>query len=162
MWCRRPAVWRHRCQQERQYLEDLFANFWANSVFERLGEINLVGQLHDLGDGGIEVPALLEVLCDAQQRLVRDSDQVAFFVGHSLSVEVAVLGVADCRGVLVYQAEDAVQETYLRWHRTDRARVNDPRAFLSRIVTRTVPIDDWTSALTKGHDDVKVVIDLQN
>lgn len=34
------------------------------------------------------------------------------------------------------EAEDAVQEAYLRWHRADRASVADDRAFLSRIVTR--------------------------
>lgn len=33
--------------------------------------------------------------------------------------------------------------------------------WLSRLITRIVPMADWTSALTKGHDDVKVVIDLQ-
>ncbi len=46
------------------------------------------------------------------------------------------------------EAEDAVQETYLRWHRTDRARVNDPRAFLSRIVTRCC-LDQLRSARSR-------------
>ena len=32
-------------------------------------------------------------------------------------------------------AEDAVQETYLRWHAADRDRVSDPSAFLT-ITTR--------------------------
>jgi RNA polymerase sigma-70 factor, ECF subfamily len=34
------------------------------------------------------------------------------------------------------EAEDAVQEAYLRWHRADRGVVANPQAFLSRIVTR--------------------------
>jgi RNA polymerase sigma-70 factor (ECF subfamily) len=34
------------------------------------------------------------------------------------------------------EAEDAVQEAYLRWHGTDRARVVDPRAFLMATTTR--------------------------
>jgi RNA polymerase sigma-70 factor, ECF subfamily len=34
------------------------------------------------------------------------------------------------------EAEDAVQEAYLRWHNADRAAVENPRAFLSKIVTR--------------------------
>jgi RNA polymerase sigma-70 factor (ECF subfamily) len=34
------------------------------------------------------------------------------------------------------EAEDAAQEAYLRWREADRARVANPRAFLSRIVTR--------------------------
>jgi RNA polymerase sigma-70 factor, ECF subfamily len=33
-------------------------------------------------------------------------------------------------------AEDVVQETWLRWARVDRAEVQDPRAYLVRIVTR--------------------------
>jgi threonine dehydrogenase-like Zn-dependent dehydrogenase len=45
------------------------------------------------------------------------------------------------------QAAEAIASADLQW--------------LSRLVTRTVPIEDWTSALTKGNDDVKVVIDLQ-
>ncbi len=34
------------------------------------------------------------------------------------------------------EAEDAVQEAYLRWHAADRGAVEQPRAFLSTIVTR--------------------------
>lgn len=34
------------------------------------------------------------------------------------------------------EAEDAVQDAYLRWHAADRAAVEQPRAFLSRTVTR--------------------------
>jgi RNA polymerase sigma-70 factor (ECF subfamily) len=34
------------------------------------------------------------------------------------------------------EAEDAVQEAYLRWHAADRTKVENPRAFLSTTVTR--------------------------
>ncbi len=34
------------------------------------------------------------------------------------------------------EAEDAVQETYLRWHAAERALVDDPRAFLMATTTR--------------------------
>jgi len=34
------------------------------------------------------------------------------------------------------EAEDAVQDAYLRWHATDRAAVEQPQAFLGRTVTR--------------------------
>ena len=34
------------------------------------------------------------------------------------------------------EAEDVVQEAYLRWHQTDRSVIREPRAFLSRTVTR--------------------------
>ncbi len=36
----------------------------------------------------------------------------------------------------VTEAEDIVQETYLRWAAADRASVREPRAFLSRIASR--------------------------
>ncbi len=36
----------------------------------------------------------------------------------------------------VMDAEDVVQEAYLRWEHTDRARVESPRAFLGTVVTR--------------------------
>ncbi|MGA2129148.1 MAG: sigma-70 family RNA polymerase sigma factor [Xanthobacteraceae bacterium] len=34
------------------------------------------------------------------------------------------------------EAEDIVQEAFLRWHAVDRATVADPRAYLSRVVAR--------------------------
>lgn len=36
----------------------------------------------------------------------------------------------------VTEAEDIVQEAYIRWHGTDRAAIREPAAFLSRMVTR--------------------------
>src|SRR5262249_27818865 len=42
-------------------------------------------------------------------------------------------------------AEDAVQETYLRWHGADRDTVLDPRAFLMTTTTR-ICLDMLTSA----------------
>jgi RNA polymerase sigma-70 factor (ECF subfamily) len=36
----------------------------------------------------------------------------------------------------VAEAEDIVQDAYLRWHRADRTTVADPRAYLSRTVAR--------------------------
>jgi RNA polymerase sigma-70 factor (ECF subfamily) len=45
----------------------------------------------------------------------------------------------------VADAEDAVQETYLRWHGTDRASVSDSRAFLMTTTTR-ICLDILTSA----------------
>jgi len=34
------------------------------------------------------------------------------------------------------EAEDVVQDAYLRWHGTDRATVEEPRRYLGRVVTR--------------------------
>lgn len=46
------------------------------------------------------------------------------------------------------EAEDAVQEAYLRWHATDRARIEEPRAFLMTTTTR-ICIDVLKSARVK-------------
>ena len=43
------------------------------------------------------------------------------------------------------EAEDAVQETYLRWHAADRQRIEDPRAFLMTTTTR-IALDVLKSA----------------
>jgi len=50
-------------------------------------------------------------------------------------------------------AEDAVQETYLRWHATDRDRVSDPRAFLMTTMTR-ICLDMLTSARARREEYV--------
>src|SRR5215468_5251568 len=50
-------------------------------------------------------------------------------------------------------AEDAVQETYLRWHRTDRDKVSDPRAFLMTMTTR-ICLDMLTSARARHEEYV--------
>jgi RNA polymerase sigma-70 factor (ECF subfamily) len=42
-------------------------------------------------------------------------------------------------------AEDVVQEAFLRWLRSDRASVREPEAFLRRVVTR-IAIDQLNSA----------------
>jgi RNA polymerase sigma-70 factor, ECF subfamily len=36
----------------------------------------------------------------------------------------------------IAEAEDVVQEAYIRWHQTDRSDIREPGAFLSRTVTR--------------------------
>jgi len=48
-------------------------------------------------------------------------------------------------------AEDAVQETYLRWHATDRGQVLDPRAFLMTTTAR-VCLDMLTSARARHEE----------
>ena len=50
-------------------------------------------------------------------------------------------------------AEDAVQETYLRWHRADRDKVSDPRAFLMTTTTR-ICLDMLTSARARREEYV--------
>jgi len=50
-------------------------------------------------------------------------------------------------------AEDAVQEAYLRWHATDRDKVTDPRAFLMTTTTR-ICLDLLTSARARREEYV--------
>jgi RNA polymerase sigma-70 factor (ECF subfamily) len=50
-------------------------------------------------------------------------------------------------------AEDAVQEAYLRWHKADRDRVSDPRAFLMTTTTR-ICLDMLTSARARREEYV--------
>ena len=50
-------------------------------------------------------------------------------------------------------AEDAVQETYLRWHKADRDNVSDARAFLMTTTTR-ICLDMLTSARARHEEYV--------
>src|SRR5215472_369187 len=50
-------------------------------------------------------------------------------------------------------AEDAVQETYLRWHGADRDKVSDPRAFLMTTTTR-ICLNILTSARARHEEYV--------
>jgi RNA polymerase sigma-70 factor (ECF subfamily) len=50
-------------------------------------------------------------------------------------------------------AEDAVQETYLRWHAADRDKVSDPRSFLMTTTTR-ICLDMLTSARARREEYV--------
>ena len=60
------------------------------------------------------------------------TDPSASFEPHRRSL----LGLAYRMLGSMAEAEDAVQEAYLRWHRVDRADVQDPRAFLMTTITR--------------------------
>lgn len=51
------------------------------------------------------------------------------------------------------EAEDAVQETYLRWHEVDRARVSEPKAFLMTTTTR-ICLDVLKSARVRREEYV--------
>src|SRR4029079_8773108 len=53
----------------------------------------------------------------------------------------------------ITDAEDAVQETYLRWHRADRNTVTDPRAFLMTTPSR-ICLDMLTSARARREEYV--------
>ena len=50
-------------------------------------------------------------------------------------------------------AEDAVQETYLRWHAAEREKVWDPKAFLMTTTTR-ICLDVLTSARVRREEYV--------
>jgi RNA polymerase sigma-70 factor (TIGR02957 family) len=74
----------------------------------------------------------------------RQLDAAAVFDEHRgllVSVAYRILGS-------VTDAEDAVQEAYLRWSGVDHAEINDPRAFLVRVTTR-LAIDRLRRARTR-------------
>ena len=60
----------HWREHQREEFEDFFAHFRAGAFFERFVGVDQVGQLHDEGDGGVEVPARLKIMGDAAQSLV--------------------------------------------------------------------------------------------
>lgn len=51
------------------------------------------------------------------------------------------------------EAEDAVQETYLRWHGADRDKVSDPKAYLMTTVSR-ICLDMLSSARSRREEYV--------
>ena len=53
----------------------------------------------------------------------------------------------------IAEAEDAVQDVYLRWHAVDRAAVTDPRAFLTTATTR-ICLDVLRSARVRREEYV--------
>jgi RNA polymerase sigma-70 factor, ECF subfamily len=53
-----------------------------------------------------------------------------------LRVRPRLFGIAYRMLASVAEAEDVLQEVWLRWQRTDRAAVVDPAAFLARVTTR--------------------------
>jgi RNA polymerase sigma-70 factor, ECF subfamily len=77
------------------------------------------------------------------------SDPAATFEPHRRRL----LGLAYRMLGSIAEAEDAVQETYLRWHDTDRDRVDEPRAFLMTTTTR-ICLDVLKSARARREEYV--------
>lgn len=73
-----------------------------------------------------------------------DTDTARTFESHRRHL----MGVAYRMLGSVSEAEDAVQEAYLRWHRADPDEVRNAQAFLTRIVTRLC-LDQLKSAQRK-------------
>ena len=77
------------------------------------------------------------------------SDSAATFEPHRRRL----LGLAYRMLGSMSDAEDAVQEAYLRWHATDRDRVSDARAFLMTTTAR-ICLDVLTSARVRREEYV--------
>ncbi|HLH19095.1 MAG TPA: sigma factor, partial [Bryobacteraceae bacterium] len=77
------------------------------------------------------------------------SDPAASFEPHRRRL----LGLAYRMLGSMADAEDAVQETYLRWHAARRDEVSDPRAFLMTTATR-ICLDMLTSARARREEYV--------
>jgi threonine dehydrogenase-like Zn-dependent dehydrogenase len=56
----------------------------------------------------------------------------------------------------------SVNEARRHYEQANEALASADLPWLERLVTKKVPMDTWTDALAKTHDDVKVVIDLQS
>ena len=82
------------------------------------------------------------------------------------SVRARLFGIAYRMLGGVADAEDVVQDVWVRWHGTDRARVHDPVAFLVTITTRVslnvansararreIPVDRWLPERVPASDD---------
>jgi len=79
----------------------------------------------------------------------KNSDAAASFEplrGHLIGLAYRMLGSRA-------EAEDIVQDAYLRWHAADRAAVREPRAFLSKAVTRLC-LDQLKSARARREEYV--------
>ncbi|MGO1259785.1 MAG: RNA polymerase sigma factor SigJ [Brachybacterium sp.] len=77
---------------------------------------------------------------------LKDLDQFEAARHHLGAVAYRLLGSAA-------DAEDAVQETYLRWAAADRDAIEVPRAWLTRVLTRYC-LDQLTSARARREDYV--------
>lgn len=77
------------------------------------------------------------------------SDPAATFEPHRRRL----LGLAYRMLGSIAEAEDAVQEAYLRWHDTDREHVDEPRAFLMTTTTR-ICLDVLKSARVRREEYV--------
>src|SRR6267154_5236975 len=100
----------HGREHESQEFEHFPADFRTNGSFERLGPVNLVCQFHYEGDGGIEMPACLEIGGDAAESLVRFAEQALFFFVESRRVVLAARCSTNCFRVFVDEPEYAVEE----------------------------------------------------
>src|SRR5256885_11451791 len=82
--------------------------FPYTTLFRSWG-VNLVVEVHDQGDGGVEMPARFDVQGDAAERLVSLAEQRLFRIGGGGGY--AAYHVAERRGQAVHKAEDAIDET---------------------------------------------------
>ena len=57
---------------------------------------------------------------------------VADFVAHRRTLTGLAYRMLGSRA----EAEDVVQDAYLRWHNVDRAAIEEPRGYLATVVTR--------------------------
>ena len=71
-------VRRHRRKHQQQHFQSPLQNHRAKLDVQRFLRMKIVHQLHHQRDGGIEVPAHLEIVGDALQRLMRLAHQQLF------------------------------------------------------------------------------------
>src|SRR5699024_8056752 len=81
--------------------------------------------------GGPREPGILRRVRAAARSIVGDMTADEFTAHRGLLLTIAY----EIHGS-VSDAEDVVQESWIRWNDADRAGVREPRAYLARVVTR--------------------------
>src|SRR5262245_5086094 len=71
-----------------------------------------------------------------QSQLLRQADALEQAVSAFVEVRPRLFGIAYRMLGSVTEAEDVLQETWLRWQKTDRSTITNPSAFLALITTR--------------------------
>jgi hypothetical protein len=129
----------------------------GRKIFMRLSSVNFVSKSGSFGAGttanaatSARSPAAAMVVSHRRATTVTDSPalEVAEAMAEFESVRPRLFGIAYRMLGGVADAEDIVQDVWVRWQGADRARVRDRVAFLVTITTR-VALNAVTSARTR-------------
>lgn len=121
--------------------------------------------LGDLGcepDVVIEATGSGEVVFDVLQRTARNA--ITVLTGISGAERTLPVPAGAINDELVLDNDvvvGSVNANLRHYHQAVQALAKANRDWLSRLITRRIPLDNWTGIFTTGTDDIKVVVDLQ-